>query len=346
MAKFTSVRPINSRWRKHDFLGNENSSFSIPDEMYDEFTSDWSYEINRGYIVITETPTTGNIQVSTLTVGDVVLTGTATGNFGVSGGITTVLGTSPITVSGTSAITVGVISASTTSAGVVILSDSTSTTSSILAATPTAVKSAYDRGSTGVTDAATAQATADAAVAGTPDGTSQFGSSGVIGNLPLFVLTTNSNPASGSINHSKLTPYKNFTVSNISFISGTTANTAATSVRFGIYTRSGTTFTLVARTANDTSIFSAISTKYTRALDTTGGYPATYTLTAGTEYWISVIVVATTVSNIVGATLRLNTSANAATGGQNYAQAAQSDLVASSSAGIAGTGGGFYAEVS
>jgi len=183
-------------------------------------------------------------------------------------------------------------------------------------------------------------------VAGTAYGTSQFGSSGVIGSHPLFVLTANSNVASGSITHSRLIPYKNFTVSNISFTSGTIANTAATLVRFGIYTRSGTTFTLVARTASDTSIFSATGTKYTRALDTTGGYPATYTLTAGTEYWISFIVVATTVANILGATLRTSTAANAATGGQHYSQASQSDLVASSTAGIAGTGGGYYAEVS
>ena len=48
-------------------------------------------------------------------------------------------------------------------AGVSALTDSTSTTSSDLAASATAVKSAYDRGSTGVTNAATAQAAADAA---------------------------------------------------------------------------------------------------------------------------------------------------------------------------------------
>ena len=61
------------------------------------------------------------------------------------GDITGVTATSPLTGGGTSgAITVGIQDASTTQKGSVQLSDSTSTTSSLLASTPTAVKSAYD----------------------------------------------------------------------------------------------------------------------------------------------------------------------------------------------------------
>ena len=61
------------------------------------------------------------------------------------GDITGVTATSPLTGGGTSgAITVGIQDALTTQKGAVQLSDSTSTTSSILAATPTAVKAAYD----------------------------------------------------------------------------------------------------------------------------------------------------------------------------------------------------------
>jgi hypothetical protein len=61
------------------------------------------------------------------------------------GDITGVTASSPLTGGGTSgAITVGIQDALTTQKGAVQLSDSTSTTSSILAATPTAVKSAYD----------------------------------------------------------------------------------------------------------------------------------------------------------------------------------------------------------
>lgn len=62
-----------------------------------------------------------------------------------AGDITGVTATSPLTGGGTSgSVTVGIQSASTSQSGAVQLSDSTSTISSVLAATPTAVKSAYD----------------------------------------------------------------------------------------------------------------------------------------------------------------------------------------------------------
>jgi hypothetical protein len=61
------------------------------------------------------------------------------------GDITGITATSPLTGGGTSgAITVGIQAASTTQSGAVQLSDSTSTTSSVLASTPTATKAAYD----------------------------------------------------------------------------------------------------------------------------------------------------------------------------------------------------------
>jgi hypothetical protein len=86
------------------------------------------------------------------------------------GDITGVTASSPLTGGGTSgAITVGIQDALTTQKGAVQLSDSTSTTSSVLAATPTAVKSAYD-----LADAAVAKSTIDAkgdVLAGTADNT-------------------------------------------------------------------------------------------------------------------------------------------------------------------------------
>jgi hypothetical protein len=61
------------------------------------------------------------------------------------GDITSITATSPLTGGGTGGdVTVGIQASSTTQSGAVQLSDSTSTTSSVLAATPTAVKSAYD----------------------------------------------------------------------------------------------------------------------------------------------------------------------------------------------------------
>ena len=73
------------------------------------------------------------------------------------GDITAVSVSSPLTGGGTSgAVSVGIQDALTTQKGAVQLSDSTSTTSSILAATPTAVKSAYDLASSASTTATAA----------------------------------------------------------------------------------------------------------------------------------------------------------------------------------------------
>jgi hypothetical protein len=77
------------------------------------------------------------------------------------GDITGVTATSPLTGGGTSgAITIGIQDATTSVKGAVQLSDSTSTTSSVLASTPTAVKAAKDA-------ADAAQTTATAAIAKT-----------------------------------------------------------------------------------------------------------------------------------------------------------------------------------
>ena len=61
-----------------------------------------------------------------------------------SGTVTSVTGTSPIASSGGATPVISIADASTSTKGAVQLSDSTSTTSSVLAATPTAVKAAYD----------------------------------------------------------------------------------------------------------------------------------------------------------------------------------------------------------
>ena len=84
------------------------------------------------------------------------------------------------------------------------------------------------------------------------------------------------------------------TVSNISFSSGSSPASGVTLVRFGLYTFDGTTATLVARTNNDSSRFTVANTLYTGALDSTGGFPTSYNLVAGTRYAVAVVVVAST----------------------------------------------------
>jgi len=385
MARLRFGRPISLRWNGLLLEGPANTVFEIPDEFYEEFNQDigtveptivWLdtdegstlrgrvtdleadkvsktiVDAKGDLIVGTAADTVSRLAVSA-TNGH-VLSADSTAATGLSwvaqsGGVSAVGGTGPIsvsTVSGTA--TVSVSSASTSAAGTVQLSDATNVTSSILAATPTAVKSAYDRGSTGVTNAATAQAKADTAVQADALSYLLYQSSSVIATTPRWLLTTSSASfASGTIYWSLLAPHKNFTVTNIAFQGSSNAFSALTLCRFGIYTRSGSTFTLVARTASDTSIFSTANTKYTRALDTTGGYPATYTLTAGSEYFIAVIAVGTNMGTVLSSAARAATAAVNATGYPYYVVLTQSDLTASVDRGaLNSTISAFYAEVS
>jgi hypothetical protein len=90
------------------------------------------------------------------------------------------------------------------------------------------------------------------------------------------------------------TPRYGATINSISVASASTQTTGQSLVKFGLYTVSEGTVTLVARTASDSTIFSGINTVYTRSFNTTGGFPATYTLVPGTRYAIGVLVVAAT----------------------------------------------------
>ena len=83
------------------------------------------------------------------------------------GDITAINTTAPLAGGATSgAVTLSVTTATTSATGVVQLSDSTSTTSSVLASTPTAVKSAYDLASTANTTAGNAIAKSTVTTAG------------------------------------------------------------------------------------------------------------------------------------------------------------------------------------
>ncbi len=82
-----------------------------------------------------------------------------------AGDITGVTVSSPLTGGGTSGtVTVGILSGTTSNLGAVQLSDSTSSTSTTLAATANAVKTAFDLATTANATATTANATANAAL--------------------------------------------------------------------------------------------------------------------------------------------------------------------------------------
>ena len=124
---------------------------------------------------------------------NVLITSAANGNFLVYDSATTlwknqaISATAPVTYNAGTR-TIAANSASTSASGVVQLSDSTSTTSSVLAATPTAVKAAYDL-------ATTANATANAAIPATQkaaaNGVATLDSSGLVptNQLPALAIT-------------------------------------------------------------------------------------------------------------------------------------------------------------
>jgi hypothetical protein len=127
-------------------------------------------------------------------------------------------------------------------------------------------------------------------------------SSSVLDVVSREILSGNYATNSGFAYLSFFTPLQDRVVSNISFASGGVVGSGLTLVRFGIYTFDGTTTTLVARTNNDSSRFTVGNTVYTGALDSTGGFPTSYTLTAGSRYAVGFIVVGSTTPQVLGHT--------------------------------------------
>lgn len=115
-------------------------------------------------------------------------------------------------------------------------------------------------------------------------------------------------PAAGQVYFTFFTAYFPITVSSMTMISGNTAGASLTLAKMGLYTFDETTATLVARTASDTTLFTAINTAYLRSFSTVGGYPASYALVAGVRYGIAVSVVGTTLPTLCGKTIAVGMS--------------------------------------
>jgi hypothetical protein len=85
----------------------------------------------------------------------------------------------------------------------------------------------------------------------------------------------------------------NISVSNITTLCTTGGtDTGGTIIRrMGLFTVNPTTnaFVLVARTASDSTLWNTSGTSYTKAFDTTGGYPSSYALVAGLTYAVGCI---------------------------------------------------------
>ena len=196
------------------------------------------------------------------------------------GGIAAVTGTSPISVSTTSGTaTVSIATAGTATVGAVQLTNSATSTSTTTAATPNSLKLLVDNlyKSWNFPDNA-------------------------IETFPrVGPATISSTASSGLVRIALFVPLKDMTVGTATINVGA-AGTAITLARMGLFTwdQTGGTATLVARTANDTTIGGTAAVLQSRAFDTTGGYPATYDLVAGTTYGFGYIAVGTNVNSMTG----------------------------------------------
>lgn len=210
------------------------------------------------------------------------------GTEGLQGYYTTVNVVSPITNTGTTtAAIIGIPQATTSVVGASMLEDSVSSTSVTKAATPNSVRTAYTYSSSFLNNYQ-----------------AKVGQASLTIDVPdRYNVLHSYSGYSGFITFSFFTPLETMTISTITMGNSSIATLTCTSARMGLYTFDGTTATLVARTANDTTLFSSLYTTYTRSFSTTGGYPASYTLNAGSRYAFAYIVVAATMPTIYNAPL-------------------------------------------
>jgi hypothetical protein len=153
--------------------------------------------------------------------------------------------------------------------------------------------------------------------------------------FPRFLAAGTFALSSGQMRLTYWTPYKTMSISNVQ-IHVSAQGSGVTLARMGLYTVDGSNnLTLVAQTANDTTI-GATSGAVSRALSTAGGYPASYTMTLGSRYALGAIVVGSNPPTVVtAASFGVSSIAPILAG----AVSSQSDLASSISAGgvIAGS---------
>lgn len=147
--------------------------------------------------------------------------------------------------------------------------------------------------------------------------------------------------ASGSILFTPFVADRDFLATNL--ISATRGSAAATvtTAKMGLYSVSGSTFTCIARTANDTNLWGAAATTYSRAIadsGPSGGAISSVQLYAGKTYAFAMFAVATTMPQWAGMQLATTGTAGlpALTPALSVGLGGQTDLIQSTS-GTTGT---------
>lgn len=162
--------------------------------------------------------------------------------------------------------------------------------------------------------------------------------------IPRFLASASLTTASGSMRLTYFTATKTETVTSIRLgTTGTAAGATPTLVRFGLYSVAANgDLTLVASTVNDTTIFAAANTWYTKAVSTP------YAKTKGQRYAVACLVVtAAAAPLLVSAPNMGGSSAESALAPRiGAALNSQTDLPASvTSASLATSAQMFYAAV-
>lgn len=154
--------------------------------------------------------------------------------------------------------------------------------------------------------------------------------------FPRGELSNTTTPqTAGNPFYTFFTPASTVTVSAITMAVAANVGSGLTLARMGLYTFDETTLTLVARTANDTTLFTSATTAYTRSFDTTGGYPASYTLAAGTRYGVGAFFAGTTLPGLIAK--QINFSAGNLSPRIAAASTSASDLPTSTTVGNSNT---------
>jgi hypothetical protein len=127
-------------------------------------------------------------------------------------------------------------------------------------------------------------------------------SSAVMYVPPRRFASASNNISAGFLHFSAFYATANMTaMTKIAVVSGSVVWAGATLVRLGLFSYDGTTATLLARTANINASFGGTAnTVYEVSFDTTGGFPASVNLTAGTRYAIGLIGVGQTTGSLTG----------------------------------------------
>jgi hypothetical protein len=163
-----------------------------------------------------------------------------------------------------------------------------------------------------------------------------------IENLPRYAAVSDVAQGGGEVTISFFTALEDTSLSQLIMFSGATQSSGLSLARMGFYTVNGSGDpTLVARTASDTTLFNTANTKYTKSFDTTGGYPASYTIQRGETYGIGVIQVGTTKASLRGVALG-SSGLTSMTPVMARLKASESDLQSLTAAGMSLTGNVLY----